>query len=787
MREHLAREAAAKEAERIRRESAEEVRRWSQQETPDNPDRPPQAEEEEDNPNDPTKSVEVPVATTDETSAEELMRVMLDKTPKRNLQSVANALAKPVSQQLKPWIDDTAKKLTTTYLTANLSRWSEKIVEKHFSALAENLRQSLIEAVERRILESDRFASDVAAIVQEKVEDEVTRIDVGTIINNVKTAVPLAPQVSTLGHRERKPQILEPTQNVERARFPAPPGPPYPEQTVFPRRLQTDGVTRSQNQHHVRSQNDTWDLPMEEIPPYRVRDTPRVYTDYPTEGPLTGMARRNPVYGEDPTMTLKREEAPVWRGEDDSHSPQARYPFMEEDATQQYLRQGEVDTPGLPVLKPTNFLYAELVDYRYYRLMDRSQTYDATVAKKIGRKAKSMQSQLLKRFKAKDPIMVLDFLDKFKLSCDHNGVHEGMALWLFQFFLAGSVHTAVMDRISHDTHGRRRRHAEALHSYSAVVNFLLKQYATDEAISEAHTDLITARQSSGMSEEEFSSLLQRKNRRCGNVMTTDAMKSLFVEGLLGSIRALVRTYSHNHPEKSLDDIVRYATGQGDAQRGRRAIKPIPPEGAALRNRRNPKKSTRVAYAAKADSTSSSSSSESTESDPDESGTDGEAFALASRSTVSFPTTPTLTTRTQSSVHASPTPARLDATAPHTRANDMPRADGTYRRCLLCRSATRPCCAPMMNNPVLRETLLKQRDLHYQLEKNTRPWNPQQRYTPYGGMPPQAGAQVVGQQPLQGRVNPGGNRPSGIATPQVMLAEPETEPPKPESSGKAVKQ
>ena len=82
------------------------------------------------------------------------------------------------------------------------------------------------------------------------------------------------------------------------------------------------------------------------------------------------------------------------------------------------------------------------------------------MAKKVSKKARNMKTQLTRPFKGRDPTSVLYFLETFKMAWDHNDVHEGMEIWLFQFFLGGAAHEAVTSRISYDSGGVRRRHAD---------------------------------------------------------------------------------------------------------------------------------------------------------------------------------------------------------------------------------------------------------------------------------------------------------------------------------------
>ena len=88
---------------------------------------------------------------------------------------------------------------------------------------------------------------------------------------------------------------------------------------------------------------------------------------------------------------------------------------------------------------------------------------------------------------------------------------------------------------------------ELLTSYKDVVNCLLENYATDEVIAEAYTDVTNFRQGSAVHETAFGQSLWDKTARCGTVFSDRRRKQLFAKGLMDIIRSQVVHHLSNHP------------------------------------------------------------------------------------------------------------------------------------------------------------------------------------------------------------------------------------------------
>lgn len=75
---------------------------------------------------------------------------------------------------------------------------------------------------------------------------------------------------------------------------------------------------------------------------------------------------------------------------------------------------------------PCSRCFEDATDYRLYRLADTSTKYDHTVLKNAPKMARVMTAQMKPhKFDTADLNFIIEFLKKFKLSCDTNRIHGG--------------------------------------------------------------------------------------------------------------------------------------------------------------------------------------------------------------------------------------------------------------------------------------------------------------------------------------------------------------------------
>lgn len=91
---------------------------------------------------------------------------------------------------------------------------------------------------------------------------------------------------------------------------------------------------------------------------------------------------------------------------------------------------------ALPALQTVKRHYSRAIEYRTYRLANRSTCYDETVSSKISKMMKNIKSQMKAHFSdPSDSISIIDFLTTFRLACNINRIHEEAPFESFQSLL----------------------------------------------------------------------------------------------------------------------------------------------------------------------------------------------------------------------------------------------------------------------------------------------------------------------------------------------------------------
>ena len=104
------------------------------------------------------------------------------------------------------------------------------------------------------------------------------------------------------------------------------------------------------------------------------------------------------------------------------------------------------------MIRPFNDLVNKAVDYCTYMSENRSACYDASTARRINSFRKKLDVQIKTHtFGGQDLSAVLEFLARFKMACNHNGVSEGPAVLCFQFYLTGPAHALPQLRLHGNT------------------------------------------------------------------------------------------------------------------------------------------------------------------------------------------------------------------------------------------------------------------------------------------------------------------------------------------------
>ncbi|CAN8061906.1 unnamed protein product [Agarophyton chilense] len=183
-------------------------------------------------------------------------------------------------------------------------------------------------------------------------------------------------------------------------------------------------------------------------------------------------------------------------------------------------------------------MFTKTVDYRTYRLINKSSEYTDEVAQKITKHHKKLSFQM------------------------GDTTFTGQSYYLLQGRLRGNT-------LAIDEDG-----TEMLESHPEVVNYLLETYATDDIIQENYSEVLAYHQRSGQTESEFSLAPWNLATRCGNVFTTSRLKSLFADNVDKAIRSQVRNYLATTRKVDYNGLARYFQGLGDTLRlGKRPAMP----------------------------------------------------------------------------------------------------------------------------------------------------------------------------------------------------------------------
>lgn len=89
------------------------------------------------------------------------------------------------------------------------------------------------------------------------------------------------------------------------------------------------------------------------------------------------------------------------------------------------------------------------VDYKTYRLKDRSAEHDRCVTCNISNWTKTLQTTIRShKWEAFNHVFIVRIFSGFKHAGEFIAIHEGTDVWLFQFFLKEATPAAIDARIS---------------------------------------------------------------------------------------------------------------------------------------------------------------------------------------------------------------------------------------------------------------------------------------------------------------------------------------------------
>ena len=204
----------------------------------------------------------------------------------------------------------------------------------------------------------------------------------------------------------------------------------------------------------------------------------------------------------------------------------------------------------LAPLKTKNPLYAELLNYRRYRLKRTSRRRSKDTAK-ARHQVKNMGLTLLPhRFTGEGPIMVLDFLLRFVCEAEQVAMSEEQAYIALPFFLKGAAKSHFDSAMGTTSEGEG-----GVTCWPEAMQFLLRSFATANNIRAAVLALRDVRQHPQEDEQTYSGSLAKAEVRCGNIHTQDEKKTLFIDGLLPATKAIISRRHETHDDETYLELL----------------------------------------------------------------------------------------------------------------------------------------------------------------------------------------------------------------------------------------
>ena len=170
--------------------------------------------------------------------------------------------------------------------------------------------------------------------------------------------------------------------------------------------------------------------------------------------------------------------------------------------------------------------FAPSLDYRYYRLIKRSEHYTAQTAAKVARWTRQIEASFKLRFSGADPLAILQFLGAFVDAANANGIREGAALFILPSFL--------------DSPAREEFNACRLRAFPVAIDWLLATFAPVELLANEYKRISNFTQGLHETPRAFSLRIRTAASRLGSLMDT-ASVSILLEGLHPSLSGFVRS------------------------------------------------------------------------------------------------------------------------------------------------------------------------------------------------------------------------------------------------------
>ena len=108
--------------------------------------------------------------------------------------------------------------------------------------------------------------------------------------------------------------------------------------------------------------------------------------------------------------------------------------------------------------------------------------------------------------------------------------------------------------------------------YPGIVQMLLKTYASDDILSEAHASVCDYKKPDSITPITYAERLSDKAERTGDVFPEDTLKEVFLTGLPHNYRGYVRGHLSSKPTLSLAELARFAVTSATCRKQRRRLR-----------------------------------------------------------------------------------------------------------------------------------------------------------------------------------------------------------------------
>jgi len=213
---------------------------------------------------------------------------------------------------------------------------------------------------------------------------------------------------------------------------------------------------------------------------------------------------------------------------------------------------------------PADDRYAGILDCVSYALANTDFLYDRTMADGLSRLRKDVSATFGRdaEWYGTPAFGVFEVSNRFVKARNENDVSEGRAFYLLPELTKGDLKRELYTIMPSLQGGR----SGEVSSYMELVNWVLRQYADEQTLSDEDALFHRASQEDGETENDFYVRLRGLRRLCGYINTEGQMKSRYMQGLGWEIRAHAR--EHNTGNMPMDLLVQYAQRKGDVCRRR---------------------------------------------------------------------------------------------------------------------------------------------------------------------------------------------------------------------------